>query len=62
MATERMCIHNSACFCTESRCSTKCGWNPKGAKARHMAIKRYGLTEKADGTRRLVIRKGANNA
>lgn len=62
MATERACIHNTACFCSESRCSIKCGWNPKGASERKKEIRKNGLTPCEDGTRRLVIKKGASNA
>lgn len=62
MATERTCIHNSACFCSESRCSIKCGWNPKGAKARRVEIRENGLTQREDGMRRLIVKKGASNA
>lgn len=59
MPTERACIHNTACFCTEARCSVKCGWNPRGAAERKKLIQTKGLTEKEDGTRRLVVKKGA---
>lgn len=58
MAT-RTCIHNTACFCEDSRCSIKCGWNPRGAKARSKEIRTKGLTERGDGVRRLVVKKGA---
>lgn len=57
MATERLCIHNNACFCTESRCSVKCGWNPRGEAARKKKIEANGLTQKEDGTRRLVVER-----
>ena len=59
MALARLCIHNGACDCTDKRCSVKCGWNPKGAEARKNDIQTKGLTEKADGTCRLVVKKGA---
>lgn len=63
MAIERVCIHNSAVFCSDDRCSVKCGWNPKGAKARQKEIRTKGLTKKANGTSGLVIsKKGAANA
>ena len=55
MATERTCIHNSAVFCSDSRCSVKCGWNPRGAKARQKEIRTKGLTKREDGLSRLVI-------
>ena len=61
MATERACIHNSACFCSESRCSIKCGWNPRGANARQKEIRENGLTPREDGMRRLIVKKGAAN-
>lgn len=61
MATERACIHNTACFCSESRCSLKCGWNPRGAKARQKEIRTKGLKQREDGLRRLVVKKGAGN-
>ena len=62
MATERACIHNTACFCSESRGSVKCGWNPKGASARKKQIRENGLTKREDGLRRLIVKKGASNA
>ena len=55
----RTCIHNAACFCEERRCSVKCGWNPRGAKARTKEIRTKGLTKREDGTRRLDVKKGA---
>ena len=61
MATERECIHNTACFCSESRCSVKCGWNPKGTKVRRKEIRSNGLTPREDGVRRLIVKKGASN-
>ena len=58
----RTCIHNSACFCTEGRCSVKCGWNPKGWNARQKEIRQNGLTvREQDGMRRLIVKKGASN-
>ena len=58
MAQERKCIHNNAIDCTDARCSVKCGWNPRGAAARKKLLETKGLTEKADGTRGLVLKKG----
>lgn len=57
----RTCTHNQGCICEEVRCSVKCGWNPKEAKARQREIKTKGLTENKDGSRRLVIKRGASN-
>ena len=57
----RTCIHNVGCFCEEARCSIKCGWNPRGAKARSEMIANGGLTARKDGIRRLVLKKGAGN-
>lgn len=54
---ERPCIHNKACFCNEPRCSTKCGWNPKGAEARQKKIRTDGLTTRADGMCCLVVKR-----
>ena len=62
MAQERACIHNTACFCTEGRCSVKCGWNHKGIAARKKMIQTNGLTKREDGMRRLVVKKGASHA
>ena len=59
MAQERTCIHNNAINCSEARCSVKCGWNPRGAAERKRLIETKGLTEKADGTSGLVLKKGA---
>lgn len=57
----RMCTHNAGCVCEEIRCSTKCGWIPKEAKARREIIAAHGLAENKDGNRRLVIKRGAGN-
>ena len=59
MAQERACIHSNAIICNEARCSVKCVWNPRGAAERKKLIRTKGLTEKADGTRCLVLKKGA---
>lgn len=59
---ERACIHNSAITCSDGRCTVKCGWNPRGIAARKKQIEGKGLTEREDGIRRLVIKKGAGNA
>ena len=61
MAIERMCIHNGAITCSDSRCSAKCGWNPRGETARLAKIENGGLTERDDGIRRLVLTRGADN-
>ena len=61
MATERMCIHNSAIFCSDSRCSVKCGWNPKGAKARQKEIRTKGLTKREDGLKSLIVKSKTQN-
>lgn len=52
----RDCIHNNGCVCSDARCSVKCGWNPRGAKARQKEIRTKGLTKREDGMRRLNIK------
>ncbi len=59
MATERVCIHNIGVTCADSRCSIKCGWNPRGETARKKALRSGNLTQREDGIRRLVVKKGA---
>lgn len=58
---ERVCIHNNAISCSHSRCSIKCGWNPRGAKARQNSVRTKGLTMRVDGLKRLIVKKGVSN-
>ena len=43
-------------FCKVSDCNT-CGWGRKESERRKTYLEKYGLTECADGLRRLVIPK-----
>lgn len=61
MALARVCIHNNGLDCTEEKCNTRCGWNPRGRKARKKQIETKGLTMREDGICRLVLKKGAAN-
>ena len=62
MATERICIHNVGLTCSDARCSVKCGWHPRGVKARQKEIRTKGLTKREDGLQRLVVKGGTGNA
>ena len=57
----RACIHNTGCICSESRCSIKCGWNPRGAKARQDEIRANGLKKCKDGNSRLIVKSKTQN-
>lgn len=53
------CKYNTCVLCDKIRCESACGWNPGESLRRHQQLKKKGLTQIAEDTYQLRIKREA---